>query len=137
MAYLHLNDVNCIIPAQDLQFPRKSHCVEILTGITIHRDTPGLVLICGPVGSAKSSVLATILGGELMITNGSVKYIGTLAYVSDTLGFFLGLSVKIYCFTCHTMKTSTKKSLELVSWKKISNHSLRVIYLVLDITARH
>ena len=90
LAHLHLNDVTCILTAQNLQFPQKSHFMEILTGITIQRDNPGLVLICGPVGSGKSSVLATILGGEFMITNGSVKYTGTLAYVSDAPWVFPG-----------------------------------------------
>ena len=88
---LHLNKVSCKLPTQDQHIDHsQSNFKEILTDITIQRDTPGLVLICGPVGSGKTSLLATILGGELELTNGSVKCEGTLAYVSDTPWVFPG-----------------------------------------------
>ena len=87
---LYLNEVSCKLPTQDPHVIHQSSFTEILTDITIHRDTPGLMLICGPVGSGKTSLLAAILGGELELTNGSVKYAGTLAYVSDTPWVFPG-----------------------------------------------
>ena len=135
VAHLHLNDVHCIRPPQISDFPPMSKCVKMLTGITIQRDTPGLVLICGPVGSGKSSLLATILGGELMITNGSVKYRGTLAYVSDTpwvfpgtirenIMFYLPYNEKLYkevirvCELEKDFKSFTKKDLT-----RIGHHS--------------
>ena len=133
--HLHLNDVSCILLTQNSRFAPMSKCVKILTGITIQRDTPGLVLICGPVGSGKSSLLATILGGELMITNGSVKYTGTLAYVSDTpwvfpgtvhenILFYLPYNEKLYkeviraCELEKDFKSFTKKDLT-----RIGHHS--------------
>ena len=133
--HLHLNDVSCILPTQNSRFSPMSKCVKILTGITIQRDTPGLVLICGPVGSGKSSLLATILGGELMLTNGSVKYTGTLAYVSDTpwifpgtvcenILFYLPYNEKLYkeviraCELEKDFKSFTKKDLT-----RIGHHS--------------
>ena len=88
---LYLNKVCCKLPTQDLQTAHsQTNFKEMLTDITIQRDTPGLVLICGPVGSGKTSLLATILGGELELTIGSVKCTGTLAYVSDTPWVFPG-----------------------------------------------
>ena len=87
---LYLNEVSCKLPAQDPHLNSQSNFMEILTGVTIQRDTPGLVLICGPIGSGKTSLLATILGGELELTNGSVEYAGTVAYVSDTPWVFSG-----------------------------------------------
>ena len=88
---LYLNKVKCKLPTEDLHIAHsQSNFMEILTDITIQRDTPGLILICGPVGSGKTSLLATVLGGELEVTNGSVKCAGTLAYVSDTPWVFPG-----------------------------------------------
>ena len=88
---LYLDKVSCKLPTQGLHIAHsESSFMEILTDITIQRNTPGLVLICGPVGSGKTSLLATILGGELELTNGSVKNAGTLAYVSDTPWVFPG-----------------------------------------------
>ena len=87
---IYLNEVSCKLPAQDPHLNSQPNFMEILTGIRIQRDTPGLVLICGPIGSGKTSLLATILGGELELTNGSVEYAGTVAYVSDTPWVFPG-----------------------------------------------
>ena len=88
---LYISEVTCKLPTQDRHdTPSQSNFTEILTDITIQRDTPGLVFICGPVGSGKTSLLATILGGELELTNGSVKHTGTFAYVSDTPWVFPG-----------------------------------------------
>ena len=87
---LYLNEVSCKLPSQDPPLNSETNFMEILADITIQRDTPGLVLICGPIGSGKTSLLATILGGELELTNGSIKHAGTLAYVSDTPWVFPG-----------------------------------------------
>ena len=81
--YLNLHEVTCKLPSQVKRQSSENNSTEILDDVTFNVTTPGLVLVCGPVGSGKSSQLATILGGELIVTNGSVKYSGTLAYVSD------------------------------------------------------
>ena len=90
LPHLDLKQVSCKLPARDFHLSRKSNFTEILTDITIKRDSPGLVLICGPVGSGKTLLLATVLGGELEITKGLVKYATTLAYVSDNPWVFPG-----------------------------------------------
>ena len=87
---LYLNKVSVKLLAGDSHLTSESNFTELLTDITIQRDTPGLVLICGHVGSGKTTLLATILGGELDITNGSVNYSGTLAYVSENPWVFSG-----------------------------------------------
>ncbi|CAB3987603.1 multidrug resistance-associated 4-like, partial [Paramuricea clavata] len=70
-------------------------CTETYTSIEEQKHLQNKALheltrICGPVGSGKSSLLSTVLGGELLVTNGFVKYSGTLAYVSDTPWVFSG-----------------------------------------------
>ena len=87
---LYLNEVSCKLPTQDPHLTAQSNFTKILTDITIQRDRSGLILISGPVGCGKTSLLATILGGELELTNGSVKHTGTFAYVSDTPWVFPG-----------------------------------------------
>ena len=87
--YISLHKVTCELPQRSLPQSPESSRAEILKNITLN-VTQGLVLICGPVGSGKSSLLTTVLGGELLVTNGSVKYSGTVAYVSDTPWVFLG-----------------------------------------------
>ena len=88
--YLSLHEVTSKLPAQVERQSHERKCTEILNCVTFNVTTPGLVLVCGPVGSGKSSLLATILGGEFIVTNGSVKYSGTLAYVSDIAWVFPG-----------------------------------------------
>ncbi|CAB4039916.1 multidrug resistance-associated 4-like, partial [Paramuricea clavata] len=88
--YLSLHEVTCRLPSRVSRQSPESNCTEILKDITFNVATPGLVLVCGPVGSGKSSLLSTVLGGELLVTNGFVKYSGTLAYVSDTPWVFSG-----------------------------------------------
>ena len=88
--YLCLHDVTCVLPGEVAHQAREITCTEVLNGVTFVVPSPGLVLVCGPVGSGKSSLLATILGGELVLTNGFVKYCGTLAYVSDIPWVFPG-----------------------------------------------
>ena len=87
---LCLNEVSVKLPAGISHLISESNFTEILTDITIQRDTPGLVLICGHVGSGKTTLLATILGEELEIMKGSVNYAGTLAYVSENPWVFPG-----------------------------------------------
>ncbi len=62
----------------------------LLKNINLEVSSPQLVLIWGAVGSGKSLLLETVIGGELLVTNGSVKYLGTLAVVSDTPWVFPG-----------------------------------------------
>jgi ABC-type multidrug transport system fused ATPase/permease subunit len=88
--YLSLHEVTCRLPSRVSRQTPESNYTEILNDITLKVATPGLVLVCGPVGSGKSSLLSTVLGGELLVTNGFVKYSGTLAYVSDTPWVFSG-----------------------------------------------
>ena len=65
--------------------------VPLLNYVTLNVSVPGLVLITGPVGSGKSSLLTCVLDGELHVTNGVVKHTGSLAYVSDTPWTFPGI----------------------------------------------
>ena len=88
--WLSLYEITCKLPGQVACQSREMICTEILKGVTFNVNSPGLVLVCGPVGSGKSSLLATILGREFMVTNGSVEYSGTLAYVSDIPWVFPG-----------------------------------------------
>ena len=88
--YLSLHEVTCELPAQVARLSREKTFTEILNDVSFNVTTPGLVLVCGPVGSGKSSLLATILGGEQIVTSGLVKYSGTLAYVSDIPWVFPG-----------------------------------------------
>ena len=87
--YLQLHKVTCQLPSRVSAQPSDSNCAEILKDVTLSVTSPALVLVCGPVGSGKSSLLATVLG-EFLVTNGSVKYSGTLGYVSDTPWVFPG-----------------------------------------------
>jgi ABC-type transport system involved in cytochrome bd biosynthesis fused ATPase/permease subunit len=62
----------------------------ILTDISIKVSLKKLVIITGPVGSGKSSLLSSILKGELPIVKGSIKHSGNIAYVSDSPWVFPG-----------------------------------------------
>ena len=62
----------------------------LLTNISIKVSSKKLVIITGPVGSGKSSLLSSILHGELLISDGSIKHSGNIAYVSDTPWVFPG-----------------------------------------------
>ncbi|XP_028408178.1 multidrug resistance-associated protein 4-like isoform X2 [Dendronephthya gigantea] len=68
----------------------KTNNTAILNDVTFEVATPGLVLVCGPVGSGKSSLLETVLDGELLVTKGVVRHSGSLAYVSETPWVFPG-----------------------------------------------
>ena len=89
--YLNLCDVTCKLPspfAPSLQ-PNSSNS-PLLNYVTLNVSSPGLVIITGPVGSGKSSLLACVLNGELQVTNGTVEHSGNLAYVSETPWVFPG-----------------------------------------------
>jgi ABC-type multidrug transport system fused ATPase/permease subunit len=64
--------------------------VTLLTDISITISSKKLVLITGSVGNGKSSLLSSILHGELHLAKGSIKHFGNIAYVSDTPWVFPG-----------------------------------------------
>ena len=69
ISYLNFDDVTCTLPsllATSLAPNVKN--VTLLNYITFNVSQRGLVLITGPVGSGKSSLLACVLDGELLIT---------------------------------------------------------------------
>ena len=89
--YLNLSNVTCKLPspfAPSLQ--PNSRNSPLLNYVTLNVSSPGLVIITGPVGSGKSSLLACVLNGELQVTNGTVEHSGNLAYVSETPWVFPG-----------------------------------------------
>ena len=89
--YLNFYDVTCKLTSPFItSLAPNFKNVTLLNYITFNVSQRGLVLITGPVGSGKSSLLACVLDGELLITNGTVKYSGNLAYVSDTPWVFPG-----------------------------------------------
>lgn len=64
--------------------------VTLLNDVSIEISSETLVMITGSVGSGKSSLLSTILHGELQISKGSITHFGNIAYVSDTPWVFPG-----------------------------------------------
>jgi cystic fibrosis transmembrane conductance regulator len=93
LPFVNLHDVTCELPSKMCRssniLPQSKQGSPLLKNITLEVSTPELVLICGAVGSGKSSLLETILG-EVLVTSGSVNYFGQLAYVSDTPWVFPG-----------------------------------------------
>ena len=90
--FVDLDNVTCQIPSacSSSQFSeQKTDGSPLLKSINLEVSTPELVLICGAVGSGKSSLLETILG-ESVVTSGSVNYFGKLAYLSDSPWVFPG-----------------------------------------------
>ena len=61
----------------------------ILNNITIEASQGSLVVLTGPIGSGKSSVLAAI-NKEVVVSEGSIFCSGTIAYVSQTPWVFPG-----------------------------------------------
>ena len=89
--YVSLHDVTCKLPSlHTSSIEPHSRIAPLLNYITLDISEPGLVIITGPVGSGKSSLLACVLDGELLVTNGIVAHSGNLAYVSDTPWVFSG-----------------------------------------------
>ena len=64
--------------------------VTLLNDISMKIFCKTLVIITGAVGSGKSSLLSSILHGELFIAEGSITHSGNIAYVSDTPWVFPG-----------------------------------------------
>ncbi|XP_028391901.1 multidrug resistance-associated protein 4-like [Dendronephthya gigantea] len=89
-SYLSLHDVTSKLPQRASPHFVGANSAAILNDVTLKVATPSLLLVCGPVGSGKSSLLATILGGEFLVTKGFVRYSGSLAYVSETPWVFPG-----------------------------------------------
>ncbi|XP_028403057.1 multidrug resistance-associated protein 4-like isoform X3 [Dendronephthya gigantea] len=79
--YISLNNLSSNLPGAE-----KANCngtVSLLSNISLEVSSEGLIIITGPVGSGKSSLLASILDEELPITSGFLKRSGSIAYVSD------------------------------------------------------
>ena len=60
-----------------------------LENISFEAEEKSLTVITGKVGSGKTTLLATIVG-EVDISNGTISYMGTSAYVSQTAWVFSG-----------------------------------------------
>ncbi len=94
LPFLNIHDVTCQLPSMMCRSSQSAQpCSEgspLLKNINLDVSNPQLVLICGAVGSGKSSLLKTVIGGELLVTNGSVSYFGKLALVSDSPWVFPG-----------------------------------------------
>ena len=90
--HISLHDVTCKLPSHSHSQSPESNSADLplLNNVTLKVATPQLVLVCGPVGSGKSLLLATVLGGELLVTNGVVTCSGSVAYVSDMPWVFPG-----------------------------------------------
>ena len=93
LPFLNLHDVTCKLSSKmcrSSQSPQQTgQDLPLLKNINLEVSSPELLLICGAVGSGKSSLLEAILG-ELLVTNGSVNYFGKFAYVSDSPWVFPG-----------------------------------------------
>ena len=91
--FICFHDVICELPSNAHNIPKsvKANCAgaSLLKGITLEVSKPGLVVIFGDVGSGKSSLLETVIG-ELVITRGTVKCSGKIAFVSDSPWVFPG-----------------------------------------------
>ena len=91
--FVNLHDVTSQLPSKvciSSPPPRQNaQNLPLLKNINLELSSPELVLICGTVGSGKSSLLETILG-EFVVTNGFVDCFGKLAYVSDSPWIFPG-----------------------------------------------
>lgn len=87
--YVFLENASC-----KLQTPNDSNDqvkdLTLLRDISIKISSAKLVVITGQVGSGKSSLLTSILHGELCVFKGCVKHFGSIAYVSDTPWVFPG-----------------------------------------------
>ncbi len=94
LPFLNIHDVTCQLPSKMCRSSQSAQpCNEgspLLKNINLEVSNPQLVLICGAVGSGKSSLLKIVIGGELLVANGSVSYFGKLAVVSDSPWVFPG-----------------------------------------------
>ncbi|XP_032234169.1 ATP-binding cassette sub-family C member 4 [Nematostella vectensis] len=79
--YIRVNNVACHWNGTDVS--------PVLSDINMDFNENKLVLVTGPVGSGKSSLLLTLLG-ELLPSEGSVKTRGEVVYVPQTAWVFSG-----------------------------------------------
>lgn len=70
------------IKSNDISIARK-----LIHGITFKCESPDLVVLCGQVGSGKSSLLLALLS-ELQITRGHAEIRGSLGFASQTAWIF-------------------------------------------------
>ena len=89
-SHVILHKVTCKLPERISSQSPESNRAKVLQDVTLELIAPGLVLVCGPVGSGKSSLLATVVGGELCATSGFVKRSGRCAFVSHNPRVFPG-----------------------------------------------
>lgn len=79
--------VNTIDTIVDFKINQKSE--GVIRKITFQCEPPGLVIICGQLGSGKSSLLLSLLN-ELHIIDGKVDVRGTIGYSSQSAWIFGG-----------------------------------------------
>ena len=60
-----------------------------LKSIKFEEEDENLIIITGPVGSGKSTLLS-VIAGEMPVTEGSIQYCGTVAYVPQMPWVFSG-----------------------------------------------
>ncbi|CAB4002045.1 multidrug resistance-associated 4-like [Paramuricea clavata] len=87
--YVCLDNVFCKLLTSNASYAQTEDVI-LLTDISITISSKQLVIITGSVGSGKSSLLLSILHGELHLAKGSVKQFGNIAYVPDTPWVFPG-----------------------------------------------
>ena len=87
--YVILDNAYCKVLASNVSDANTKN-VTLLNDISIQISSKMLVAITGSVGSGKSSLLSSILQGELYVAMGSIKHYGKIAYVSDTPWVFPG-----------------------------------------------
>ena len=90
--FLNMNDVTCELPSNSFHSSLEP-CKEgiiLLKNIRLEVYQQGLVVVFGGVGSGKSSFLEIIQQRELIIAHGSVKFMGRIAFVSDSPWVFPG-----------------------------------------------
>ena len=87
--YVCMDNVFCKLLTSNASYAQTED-VTLLTDISITVSSKKLVIITGSVGSGKSSLLSSILHGELHLAKGSIKHCGNIAYISDTPWVFPG-----------------------------------------------
>ena len=89
--YLCIQSVTCTLPIPCSSYEQSSYTEKsLLCNVTLSVEDRGLIMITGTVGSGKSSLLECVLGGELLVLTGAIRFSGKLAYVSQTPWVFPG-----------------------------------------------